>query len=116
MVPYENLDHPEMVLFGLDVDVMHHLINDAAKQIQRGVKHEEGHRYDDLIAGYSCEFRVVPPVRYKGFLNQTIWYYNGSPFPTLQLVWPDRTGLFPWEDGFDTKLRSSQLALYEAKI
>jgi hypothetical protein len=113
---YENLNHPEIILFGLALELMHGLINDAAKRIQEGRKYEEGHRYDDLIEGRLCAFRQVLPSRYKGFLNGTIWYYNGSSFPAFQLVWADRTGLFPWEVGFDANLAQRQPALYQAKI
>src|SRR5437016_1622877 len=33
---YENFHHPEIVLFGLDLEVMHRLINNAGSQIRDG--------------------------------------------------------------------------------
>ena len=33
---YENFLHPELILFGLDLNVMHQLINDAAKTDSAG--------------------------------------------------------------------------------
>ena len=105
---YENFKHPEIILFGLDFEVMHRLINGAAKRIQQGQRYAERHRYDDLIEGYPCEFHKVNPSRYDGLLNYAIWYYRGEAFPALQLIWPDSAGLFPWEDGFAESVRKKQ--------
>src|SRR5260370_11669712 len=105
---YENFLHPELILFGLDLNVMHRLINDAAKRIRKGHKYAEGQSYDDLLAGYDCEFRKVDANHHKGLVNYAIWYYMSSPFPVLQLVWPDPAGLFPWEQGFDERFRKRQ--------
>jgi hypothetical protein len=108
---YENFKHPEIIIFGLELGMMHELINGAGKRIRQGRGYKERHRYNDLLKGYQCEFRKVNPIRYDGLLNYAIWYYNGSRFPVLQLVWPDQTGLFPWEDGFDEHFRKKQLRL-----
>jgi len=108
---YETFHHPEIILFGLDLGTMHQLINDAAKRIQEGETFDEGHRYDDPLAGYQCEFRKVNPSHYDGLLNYAIWYYKSSPFPAVQLVWPDFAGLFPWENGFDERYRKDQPTL-----
>jgi hypothetical protein len=53
----------------------------------------------------------VDPSRHNGLVNYAIWYYRSSPFPVLQLVWPDPAGLFPWEDGFDERYRKRQPTL-----
>ena len=108
---YDNFKHPEIIIFGLELGTMHELINDAGKRIRQGHGYKEDQRYDDLLKGYECEFRMVKPIYYDGLLNYAIWYYNGSPFPVLQLVWPDQTGLFPWEDGFEERFRKKQLRL-----
>jgi hypothetical protein len=89
---YENFLHPEVILFGLDLDVMHQLINDAAKRIRQGYKYAEGHRYDDLLESYQCEFRKIDANHRIGLVNYATWYYRSSPFPVLQLVWRDLAG------------------------
>jgi Domain of unknown function (DUF4262) len=47
---YENFHHPEIVLFGLDLEVMHRLINNAGSRIREGQKYEEGQKYGDILA------------------------------------------------------------------
>jgi hypothetical protein len=108
---FEHFKHPEIIIFGLNFDTMHTLINDAAKQIRRGQAYASGQRCTDLLAHYQCEFRTVNPIRYDGFLNYGLWYYHGSEFPALQLIWPDREGHFPWEPNFNERFRQDQLIL-----
>jgi hypothetical protein len=105
---YQHFGHPEIILFGLDLAVMHRLINDVGERIRQGRRYEEGNRYDDLLAGYQCEFRRVDPRHYDELLSWAVWYYTGSQFPVLQLTWPDPTGVFPWEEGFDERFRRKQ--------
>lgn len=33
---------------------------------------------------------------------------NGDELLINQFVWPDRAGLLPWEEGYDTRLRLAQ--------
>ena len=108
---YAQFRHPELIIFGLDFQIMHRLINDAGDRIRQGERFQEGHSYASLIRDYDCQFRLVDPSRYTGLLNFTIWYYRGLNFPVLQLVWPDRTGKFPWQPDFDPKLKGDQLDL-----
>jgi hypothetical protein len=87
----------------------HRLINFACERIREGQKYEEGQEYGDFLEGYPCVFPRVDPSCYGGLLNFTIWYYQGSHFPVLQLGWPDKAGLFPWDLGFDERFGNDQL-------
>jgi Domain of unknown function (DUF4262) len=105
---YEHFRHPEIIVFGLELETMHTVINDAGERIRQGQKYEPQQRYDDLLQNYECEFRAVNLAHYDGLLNYALWYYQGSGFPTLQLIWPDPDGRFPWEEGFDEEFRGDQ--------
>jgi Domain of unknown function (DUF4262) len=69
---YEHFGHPEIILFGLDLEIMHRLINDAAKQIQHGHRYRENHKYGDLLNGYDCEFRALTSDHYDELLNYAL--------------------------------------------
>jgi hypothetical protein len=58
---------------------------------------------------------VFPVARkfYADHLGWSRWFYAGDDFPCLQIVWPDREGLFPWEDGFDQTFKGKQIDLTE---
>lgn len=45
---------------------------------------------------------------FANFLGWSRWFYGGDEFPCLQLVWPDRSGLFPWEPDFDPEFGGDQ--------
>jgi Domain of unknown function (DUF4262) len=42
---HENFGHPEMIIFGLDFDTMHQLINAAGERIRQGERFENGQAY-----------------------------------------------------------------------
>ena len=35
-------------------------------------------------------------------------FYRRPPLPILQVVWPNRDGLFPWQPGTDLPFRHAQ--------
>lgn len=108
---FEHFKHPEIILFGLDSNTSHGLINDAGKRVREGYKYATGCRYGELLKDYDCEFRHVDPARYEGYLNYALHYYRGSAFPAIQLIWPDEQGRFPWESNFDERFRADQILL-----
>jgi hypothetical protein len=110
-----EIDHPELVLFGLTP-------TEAARRLNwvhdRAVEHEA------LMPGElgrlgSTRLRLdrVPDSwandRYEDPMGQWFHHYDaGRPVllapPVLQLVWSDRRGRFPDEPGCDPKVRRSQ--------
>ena len=106
---YKTFQHPEIILFGLPVDMMHQLINDIGKQLRNGSPaYGDGNKTSDLLEGYPCEFHHVDPAWYKTTLTWASWFYRSSDFPALQLFWPDKAGLFPWEQECNERVRDLQ--------
>ena len=110
---YAKFQHPELVMFGLSLDTMHQIINDAGEQIRKGNRYADGGQTDDLLDGFPCAFRAVRPEEYGTHLTYTQWFYRGSDFPTLQIIWPDGNSRFPWDSDFDERYRADQSKLYE---
>ncbi len=106
---YRTFQYPEIILFGLPEDVMHQLINDIGRQLRSGSPgYWDGSESSDLLEGYRCQFRRVVPGWYKTTLTWASWFYRSSDFPALQLFWPDKAGLFPWEQGCNERVRDLQ--------
>jgi hypothetical protein len=105
---YERWRAPELIIYGLDLETMHSVINLAASIIQNGARFASGDRTNDLLDGYECAFRTVDPTWYKSTFTWTSWYYEGAPFPALQIFWPDRNGRFPWEESCAENLQLLQ--------
>ena len=108
-----NYGHAELVIFGLDPDVSVPIINDIRDRAAAGQKFVAGDASDDILIGYKVCFVEVPLRVYGSYLGTAIWFYEKSPrpFPCLQIVWPDRNGLFPWQVECDEAVRRVQPVL-----
>jgi Domain of unknown function (DUF4262) len=105
---YERWQQPELILAALDLDMMHRLINDAGELIRRGARFNDGETSNDLLEGLPVAFRNVDAEWCRKLMTWTSWYYGGSDFPALQIVWPDGEGRFPWEPNFDRRIKQMQ--------
>jgi hypothetical protein len=105
---HETHDHPEIVVTGPDLDVLHQLVNALGEDVREGRRFEPGQEYDRILAGLRCHFRTVHPANYGDFLGYAGWYYAGAAFPALQCVWPDPQGRFPWDPDFPAELAPQQ--------
>lgn len=104
-----NYQHPELIIFGLDLDVMHQILNVAGNAIREDQRRFEPGELDaGLVEGYSCAFVNVAPEAYQEYLGYARWLYRQQDFPALQCVWPDRRSYFPWQPDFSEDLRTRQ--------
>jgi hypothetical protein len=105
--------HPEVIIFGLNLDVCMALVNEIGRQVKAGKKYEVEGEYGDILAeSYKCAFRFVQPSHYRDYLGYASWFYESDPFPTLQCFWPDKAGKFPWEEGCAPFVRDAQPLLF----
>jgi hypothetical protein len=105
---FHNFDHPEILIVGLDLDLMHAIINNLKDAIEAGTHFQPDKQVEGILEGFDCTFRQVAVAHYPELLGCAIWFYAGNNFPTLQCVWPDMQGRFPWEANFNLKLRTRQ--------
>jgi hypothetical protein len=104
--------HPEVVVFGLGVDLMHKMLRNAANELREGRVFQERSQSSEIIDGYACSFREVHVNWYATFIGYAQWFYRGDAFACLQCFWPDRHRRFPWHTDFDVG-RILQPLLYE---
>lgn len=105
---YEEFQHPEIIIFGLDSAIMHEVINCTGDLVRKGARYGDGDVTGELLEGYNCAFRQVNPLQYRETCNWAVWFYGDSEFPVLQLFWPDKRGRFPWDEEFTESLRDLQ--------
>lgn len=108
-----TLGHPDLVVLGLPLEVGQELINLVGDAIRGGLRLADGMRSADFLQGYDCLFRTVPRHLYPEYFGWGLWFYGDDDFSVLQLVYPDRQGRWPWEDGVDEAFRSNQPVLAE---
>jgi Domain of unknown function (DUF4262) len=109
---WHNHRSPELAMFGLDVHVMHALLNDLAQQSVNGRPVADRQERHDVINDYPVALRTVDDGWYKAFFGTAIRFYRRSPFPVLQVVWPSKQGQFPWDPDADDAYRDLQPQLW----
>ena len=93
---------------GLDIHLMHQMINGIGDRVKIGIRFLAEARYADILEGYDCKFADVLEKYFEEYFGQAINYYKGHHFQALQCVWPDKRGLFPGDPDFPENLRNKQ--------
>jgi uncharacterized protein DUF4262 len=109
---YHTFKHPEIVIFGLPKDRMHSFINVIGEDVRAGRFYRSGVPDTELIPGYTSMFQTVEKIWYGAFLGYATWFYEGSDFPVLQCIWPDKQNKLPWEADFNSELLRLQPLLF----
>ncbi|ATZ22365.1 DUF4262 domain-containing protein [Streptomyces lavendulae] len=102
----------ELAMFGLDVHVMHRILNRIGEKSAAGTVLIDGQRLSDVVDGGHVALRQVHLRWYRTFFGQAIRFYRRPPFPVLQVAWPDVDGRLHWEEQAEEKHRESQPLLW----
>jgi len=108
---FENFGHPEVVIFGMDPQVRHSILNFIGKNVREGNPFAAGREHDWVLEGHSCWSRDVQNLWYKDLFGWAIWFYGDTEFPVVQCLWPAKDGTYPWQAYF-----VSQPLLYEENL
>jgi hypothetical protein len=108
-----TLGQPELVVVGLKSEIAHAVLWDVFRNLKAGNRLQIRTRTDDVFANLPACLYNMDKKFYPEYLGWSRWFYAGDDFPCLQLVWPDRTGLFPWEPRFDPSMAGLQPDLSE---
>ncbi len=103
---------PEIAMFGLQVEDMQRWLNIAGDQVKSGSRPQPEELREGIIEGFPVTWRPVHPTWYPDLFGWALWFYRNPPLPIVQLIWPDRHGLFPWQDGSGERCRRDQPSLW----
>ena len=101
---------PEILIMGVDIAPSGRVLNAIGLYLMDGGGIVPERRYPEFVDGREVIFCPVHARHYRDYLGSAIWFYRGG-FPTLQCIWPDKSGVFPHETGFDERFRSLQADL-----
>jgi hypothetical protein len=110
---HHTFSHPEILIVGLKLDLIHSMINTIGETIREGGGFKKGNYYSSLIEGFKCYFLEVNPKFYKEYVGYNLWYYRETDFPLLQCVYPTIKGIYPWEAEWPESLNTLQPILGE---
>ena len=105
---FQSYGHPELIIFGLKAEVAHQILAIVADAAKSGDPLDLTQPTDALLNNYSCCFVQVPLTEYRDNVGYCRWYYQGNGFPLYQIVWPSRSGLFPWHPDATSEFRATQ--------
>ena len=100
----KSFNHPEILIVGLNVQLMHQMINGIGDEVKAGKRFSPGHKYPGFLEGHECLFQTVDEKFYRDYLGTATAFYRGKDFPVLQCLWPDMNGVFPGEPEFPDNL------------
>jgi Domain of unknown function (DUF4262) len=105
---FETYGHPELLIYGLPRDIAHSVLSIAADAAANKKPLNLGEPTDELLEGHACVFVPVPLSEYPEHVGFARWYYKSDQFPVQQVVWPSKSGKFPWRPETSTAFRQKQ--------
>ena len=93
---FHHFELPEVIILGLRAELAHSVLNALARRARAGLRFQAGDDVGDLLEGFDVTLRRVPEEHVAPHFGWARWFYEGRPFPALQLVYPTTTGIWPW--------------------
>lgn len=109
-VGFTELNHPEVVIYGMSQQVAHQFMWSIYDAIKKG-KHFEPDVIQEELANLPCVFKRVTAENAREHCCQGVYWYE--PVEYLQMVMPDKEGKLPWQKGYDADLMRCQKELWE---
>jgi hypothetical protein len=101
----QKLDHPEKIMFGLDLTLMASVINGIGDEIRGGRLFREPGLYNGLLERFACRISPVAEAYHKEYLGYAMWHRRHvgqiGTLEVVQCIWPDMSGRFPDETECD---------------
>jgi hypothetical protein len=107
----QTFDHPEAILFGLEPKVTHGILANLVSNIRTGKRYVDSGTYDGVLNGYSIGIRPVHESQHEQYLGYAMGFCLRSghlDLKAVQVYWPDRHGVFPFEPNCDLGVYSRQ--------
>lgn len=103
-----SYQHPEFAISGLAPELMQRILNNAGFLVREGVTFTDRAQTDGVLQGYPVAFRQVHGSWFRPLFGSARRFYGNWSFAVLQVVYPDRDGRFPWDDGCSAAISRQQ--------
>jgi hypothetical protein len=104
---------PELIVVGLKQPVAHFVLNEYNRRIQAGERFSDGQFASGFLEGFDCCFREVDCSHYREYMGWDLWLYDGPGFKTMQVIYPNTSGVWPWAKEADSWFKAWQPILSE---
>src|SRR5207244_259056 len=91
---------PELIVVGAPARHGVELVQKYAGLVKSGKRYGPGGPYGGFVAGAGVMLELVAPGFYAEWFASAFDFYPTGDFPAVQLLWPDRDGVWPWESSW----------------
>ncbi|AXE18290.1 hypothetical protein DR864_11305 [Runella rosea] len=102
---FTTFHKPEVLVLGLSIDIRNILIENVAYAYEQGTEFRIGEFSGEIINNYNCLIIDVEKHLYKEYVGWAMWYNHYKDFPIIQIIYPLKSGLFPWQSEFPEELK-----------
>ena len=113
---FQSFQQPEVIVLGLPLESAHRILNHLADLMRDGLRVDAGVSTDAVLEGFPVTFRTVPADHVRAHFTWDRWYYHPDSFPTVQLVYPDHEGRWPWDPDAAEDFRLQQPILEQSAL
>ena len=82
----------------------HFVVNEYNNRVRNGEKFVPGQKYSGFLGDFDVLVSVVDKSYYEEYFGVDLWLYEGPHFDVVQLIYPNTSGVWPWQpeasDGF----------------
>ena len=105
---FKTYGYPELICFGLGLELLHSVLWSGKELLDQQNPPNLATGHPDFLEGFDVCLLKVDSACYPDYFGYAGWFYDNWDFPALQIVWPDKQALFPWQDGFNPNWQFSQ--------
>lgn len=98
------VDQPEVIVFDFPPQLAHDVFGQMLEKMRAGHQFRVGQPIQGVLSNEAVFLLPVKREASVKYLRSSKWFYRGTGFPTVQLVWADGAGLFPWERDYNEAL------------
>lgn|SRR5690606_18113021 len=113
---HERFGIPEVIILGLRGELAHSLLNELAARAREGERIAAGDTLSGLLEGFDVVLLPVPEHHIEPHFGWALWYYDGRPFPAVQLVYPTTSGIWPWDPEASEHFKANQPLLESVPV
>ena len=105
---YKTHGYPELICFGLGLDLLHSVLWEGKRLLDKQPKPDPSVGYPDFLEGFDVRLITVDKDHYQDYFGYAAWFYKSWDFPALQIMWPDKLSFYPWDAGFNPDWKAAQ--------
>ncbi|HZX76344.1 DUF4262 domain-containing protein [Lysobacter sp.] len=96
---------PEIIIVGLSSKQSHRMVNEYNRRCQAGERFQPGVLYLGFLDDFAVQFGPVTREQRAEYMRSACC---GPEFEAVQLIWPNASGVWPWDPEASEWFRANQ--------